>query len=390
MKPAPPVTRTRGFTRYALGKGDNLIESRHEAAAQRKRFCARLLREGQADAGEPLGRENPPALRISVCPSHPPYSRRSSSATLAKGSSGAGAPARVAAISAFTRIFNRWTARAAPVKRDWIVEHLRCPTCGGERESLFLARSAIECKLCGADYPVSRSALNMLPTTLRERYNIDGATKVSDHPYDAIALQLIDAARGNGGMALDCGSGSRTTVFPHLVQLEIGAFPNVDVIGANQALPFLDESFEAVISLNVLEHVDDPFLAAAEIRRVLRPGGMLYVDVPFMQTEHGYPEHYFNVTRMGLRKLFARGMTFERHWVPNSGHPLYTLYFVLHSDYAGLPQYRRASFEGLTMREILEQHPKTWYKHWLFTEFSEAQKWKCASTTRALIRKDGH
>lgn len=43
------------------------------------------------------------------------------------------------------------------------------------------------------------------------------------------------------------------------------------------ALPFEDDAFDTVLSLGVLEHVQDPDESLEEIRRVLKPGGRLYV-----------------------------------------------------------------------------------------------------------------
>lgn len=50
--------------------------------------------------------------------------------------------------------------------------------------------------------------------------------------------------------------------------------------GNAQRLPFPDDSFDAVICSEVLEHVDDPDAAMAEITRVTKPGGRVALSVP--------------------------------------------------------------------------------------------------------------
>jgi ubiquinone/menaquinone biosynthesis C-methylase UbiE len=79
---------------------------------------------------------------------------------------------------------------------------------------------------------------------------------------------------------------------------------STDVLGVAEELPFVDNAFDAVISVAVLEHVRDPFSAAKEITRVLKPGGKLFGYVPFLQPFHGYPNHYYNMTRVDLANLF--------------------------------------------------------------------------------------
>jgi SAM-dependent methyltransferase len=54
---------------------------------------------------------------------------------------------------------------------------------------------------------------------------------------------------------------------------------------AGEALPFPDDSFDLALSHEVLEHVQDDYRAAAELVRVLRPGGRLVLFVP----NRGYP-----------------------------------------------------------------------------------------------------
>jgi SAM-dependent methyltransferase len=47
--------------------------------------------------------------------------------------------------------------------------------------------------------------------------------------------------------------------------------------GAAEAMPFADGSFDAVVSMNAIDHVDDFAAVAREVRRVLRPGGVLRI-----------------------------------------------------------------------------------------------------------------
>jgi SAM-dependent methyltransferase len=81
------------------------------------------------------------------------------------------------------------------------------------------------------------------------------------------------------------------------------------------AIDLPDASFDCVICLEVLEHVADPISAARELQRILRPGGALFLTVPFLHPYHGHKESksgshyefpdYWRFTHQGLQKLFA-------------------------------------------------------------------------------------
>ncbi|MEA2375726.1 MAG: hypothetical protein QOD53_2189 [Thermoleophilaceae bacterium] len=51
--------------------------------------------------------------------------------------------------------------------------------------------------------------------------------------------------------------------------------------GRAEAMPFADAHFDAVVSANAIDHLDDFARAAAEVRRVLRPGGLLRMSVNY-------------------------------------------------------------------------------------------------------------
>ena len=98
---------------------------------------------------------------------------------------------------------------------------------------------------------------------------------------------------------LNVGSGSRE-YGEHVVNLDVAASPKVHVVGLAERLPFEDEVFDGVIFQAVLEHVRDASAALNEIRRVLRPGGAVFVEVPFMQGYHAAPRDYRRFTEQGL------------------------------------------------------------------------------------------
>jgi ubiquinone/menaquinone biosynthesis C-methylase UbiE len=90
-----------------------------------------------------------------------------------------------------------------------------------------------------------------------------------------------------------------------MINLDIALSERADLVADGHHLPFADASFDAVFSNAVLEHVERPWIVAEEIWRVLRPGGRVFVNVPFLNVIHDV-EDYFRFTDKGLRLLFAK------------------------------------------------------------------------------------
>ncbi len=76
-----------------------------------------------------------------------------------------------------------------------------------------------------------------------------------------------------------------------------------DVWGDAQALPFPAESFDAALSLQLLEHLPEPAAHLNEIFRALKKGGRVLVTAPFAWPLHGLPADYRRFTKNGLRKM---------------------------------------------------------------------------------------
>lgn len=68
-------------------------------------------------------------------------------------------------------------------------------------------------------------------------------------------------------------------------------------------LPFPDNSFDAIISFQVLEHVRDITSVMAELRRVAKPSAYIVLSVPFIWPEHERPDDYRRFTEWGMRSL---------------------------------------------------------------------------------------
>jgi SAM-dependent methyltransferase len=281
--------------------------------------------------------------------------------------------------------YSRQKVVAMDSKLEWLSRRLRCPSCSSVG---FVFEPTPACRACGTPTPVIDGALSFITEELMATCRIEPNAKPSEHPYNPTALEIIAAVGATGGMVLDCGAGQRQFTAENLIQTEIMAYTNIDVLAVNQDLPFADDSFDAVFSFDVLEHVTDPFSSARELARVLKPGGILYIDLPFLQHEHGYPHHYFNATRMGLRQLFDGRLKPEIHVVPSSGHPSFVIWSLLSNYRAGLPKDRRAEFEQMTIGEMLKQ-PWKEFRDGPMGKISDEILWKMPSATQAIFSKDG-
>jgi SAM-dependent methyltransferase len=89
--------------------------------------------------------------------------------------------------------------------------------------------------------------------------------------------------------------------------------PDLDIMfDATRTYPFADESFDTIFCHSVLEHCREPWDALPEMKRVLTPGGVAIVSVPFVFYLHGQPHDYYRFSRYGLRYLAERaGFTVE-------------------------------------------------------------------------------
>lgn len=128
-------------------------------------------------------------------------------------------------------------------------------------------------------------------------------TRIGNYHPDAVAA--IDQP---GVIALDIGCGIRDRVFDNLVTQDIYLTPTATLITApgEVRLPFDGETFDVIMLDSVLEHVPDPVAMLQEGYRLLKPGGRILGDAPFLQPLHLVPHHYFNFTPFGLKQVAGK------------------------------------------------------------------------------------
>ncbi len=73
------------------------------------------------------------------------------------------------------------------------------------------------------------------------------------------------------------------------------------IVDLNGPLPFPADSFDTILSNDVMEHIKEPELAWSEMARVLRPEGKLVLSVPFLYCVHEAPYDYHRWTAFKLR-----------------------------------------------------------------------------------------
>ena len=78
------------------------------------------------------------------------------------------------------------------------------------------------------------------------------------------------------------------------------------VIADGAHLPVRRAVFDTALSIQVLEHVFDPFRMLAELVDAVRPGGRIVVVVPQTANVHELPHHYQNFTRYWLEEAARR------------------------------------------------------------------------------------
>lgn len=84
------------------------------------------------------------------------------------------------------------------------------------------------------------------------------------------------------------------------------SYAGIDIVSSAYDISVESDSFDVVLCIQVLEHLDSPDRAFEEFRRILKPGGYAYVSAPLLAGEHQQPHDFFRFTRYGLTSIGER------------------------------------------------------------------------------------
>ena len=159
--------------------------------------------------------------------------------------------------------------------------------------------------------------MTLLTNILRKIYHLLPAPPSTNYMYRKISPGAYDLLPPNA-IIFDIGSkearGSYAFGSPptdaKVVCVDMQQGPGVDLIADAHDLPMVaSDSVDLVTSVSVLEHVRYPQKVIGEIYRILKPGGIVYINVPFVFPFHADPDDFYRFSYKGVAILCEK---FER------------------------------------------------------------------------------
>jgi hypothetical protein len=138
--------------------------------------------------------------------------------------------------------------------------------------------------------------------------------------FSPLLHRFVELTNAQGGRVLQVGSRSpaghaaappRPALRGPVTGLDIHPGFSVDLVSDAHRLALRDRSFGALVSASVIEHLEAPWLFAAEANRVLETGGLVYHAAPGAWPAHALPNDFWRFSAEGLRVLFGADSGFE-------------------------------------------------------------------------------
>ncbi len=118
-------------------------------------------------------------------------------------------------------------------------------------------------------------------------------------------IQSVLRRVGPNARIIDLGAGGRR-ISSRTVCVDFLPFDQTDVVADVHRLPIRDGVADLVVATGLIEHVDDDRAVLSEAARLLRPGGLVHIELPFLQQYHEDPIDCRRFTVQGLERELRR------------------------------------------------------------------------------------
>ena len=122
---------------------------------------------------------------------------------------------------------------------------------------------------------------------------------------------ILDVGAGLGDFIMRCPNGYAADPDPLNVQEMLKKNIKAELL-FNNKINYKNDFFDSIIMDNVLEHISDPRDLLFEIKRVLKPNGILLIGVPGIKGFNTAPDHKIFYDEHLLRELFNKDYNFYR------------------------------------------------------------------------------
>ncbi len=95
---------------------------------------------------------------------------------------------------------------------------------------------------------------------------------------------------------------------------------HLDIVSDITNIPEDDGSFDAVMCIEVLEHLNDPNKAISELARLIKSGGMLIITAPFCSLTHFSPYHFYSGFNRNFYKIQLEKYDFKIMQIEPNGN----------------------------------------------------------------------
>jgi uncharacterized protein YbaR (Trm112 family)/SAM-dependent methyltransferase len=218
------------------------------------------------------------------------------------------------------------------------IDLLACPACDSEPKlTLSTDGARLTCVKCKTSYPYRDGVPYFLDADTIDKSEVAGHQSQAQTlkskikawlkpRHHSIYFDRVESSYNNGAKleeflqsfdknqhVVNVGSLSKLVKTPgaSIYNLDISAYPHVDIIADAHQMPFSDDSLDGIVIKNVFEHIRDPIRVRNELERVLRKGGRIYAKVPFLQPFHAVPDDYQRYTINGLHEFFKHFKVLE-------------------------------------------------------------------------------